>query len=364
MIRLRPVRLRPVRLRLGRLCSGRFRSAVSVLALSATLAGLAVAPARAQLFGPSDEDVARENAQNQGIADLTQRANQADGRLQALEAKVRSLTESLAGATGANEELSHRIQLQNRRIDAMQKDFAYRLCTLTAQQMGVPGDGSDGGLNCAAAGSEGGAGGFAAPRNQGASGPMQPGQPLPPIGTGQGQSGQTLYDDTPGRGRPPGILGTLPAAPGTPLPPPPAMPGGAADGASGGNGSGGADQYNRAMNLLSTGQFTQASAAFQAYADTHPDDTDLTPQAFYWLGNINYLQRNYEPAQRNFAEVLKKYPKSPRAPEAMLKLAQAFLAGGRKSEGCTTLGLIKSKYPKAPDATLDTAASLRRASCR
>lgn len=331
----------------------RLRSAISVLALSATLAGLATAPARAQLFGPSDEEKARENAQDQGIADLNKQAAQADERLQALESKVRNLTESLASITGANEQLSHRIQLQNRKIDAMEKDFAYRLCTMSAQQMGVPSDGSDGGINCAAAGTGG------ATQNQMPQGPMQPGQPLPPIGANPGQSGQTMYDDTPGRGRPPGILGSLPAAPGTPLPSPPVTPGGGPGAASGDAG-----QFNRAMNFLSTAQYTQASAAFQGYADSHPDDSELTPQAYYWLGNINYLQRNYEPAQRNFAEVLKKYPKSPRAPEAMLKLAQAFLAGGQKSDGCTTLGLIKSKYPKAPDATLDAAANLRRASCR
>ena len=81
------------------------------------------------------------------------------------------------------------------------------------------------------------------------------------------------------------------------------------------------------------------------------------------MGNINYVQRNYEPAQRSFAEVIKRFPKSDRAPEAMLKLAQSFLALGQKSEGCTTLGLIKSKYPAASPQTLTAAASLRKTAC-
>lgn len=360
----------------------RLRSAVSALALSVTLAGLASVPARAQLFGPSDEEVAREAGQDRGIADLGSRADQLNERVSALESKVRSLTESLAGATGANEELSHRIQLQNQKIDAMQKDFAYRICTLSAQQMGVSSDGSDGGINCAAAGSGGGSGGgFAVPTPQTQA---QPGTPLPPIGgdgggngasqqfAPSGSMGQTAYDDTPGRGRPPGVLRLPPpqqsgAAYGGPptsggptrlssLQP---APGGGA--VAPGNGG----QYDRAMNLLSKAQYSEAAAAFQAYADANPDDTNLTPQAIYWIGNINYVQHNYEPAQRSFAEVLKKYPKSDRAPDAMLKLAQSFLAAGQKTEGCTTLGLVKSKYPKAPDSTLSAAASLRRSSgCR
>jgi len=356
----------------------RLRSAISAMALSVVLAGIATAPARAQLFGPSDEEKAREAAQDSQLADLARTADQLNGRVQALENKVQSLTSSLANATGASEELSHRIQMQNQKIDSMQKDFAYRICTLSAQQLGVTGDGSDGGLNCAAAGSGGsGQGGFAVPTPQGAA---QPGQALPPIGGGNGgasqqfapsQPSQTVLDDSPGRGRPSGILGTLPAdsygrpLPGAPAsgptrlsnlpPPPPSAPPQLRSGAS---------QFDAAMNLLSKAQYNEAAAAFQAYADANPDDTQLAPQAIYWVGSINYTQRNYAPAQRSFAEVIKKYPKSGQAPEAMLKLAQSFLALGQKSEGCTTLGLIKSKYPQAPDSTVATATSLRRTACR
>jgi tol-pal system protein YbgF len=350
------------------------RSAVSVLALGMTL-GLMVAPANAQLFGPSDEEKAREAGQDQAISDVTHRADAMDSRVQALEGKVRSLTESLAGATGANEQLSHQIQQQNQKIDQMQKDFAYRICTLSAQQLGA----DAGSLNCAAGGSGNMGGSYGPPPQQGG---LQPGDALPPIGNNGGGGNpapnqfapnQTAYDATPGRGRPPGVLGSLPADQnGRPLsssgpsyggptrlssmppapPPQPAMRGG------------GSSQFDAAMNLLSKAQYNEAAGAFQSYADANPDDTELTPQAIYWVGNINYVQRNYEPAQRSFAEVIKRFPKSERAPESMLKLAQSFLALGQKSEGCTTLGLIKTKYPQAPDTTLATAASLRRTSCR
>jgi TolA-binding protein len=61
--------------------------------------------------------------------------------------------------------------------------------------------------------------------------------------------------------------------------------------------------------------------------------------------------------------VIKKYPNSQRAPDAMLKLAQSFMGMGQKSEGCTTLGLIKSKYPNASPQTLGQAANLRKTAC-
>ena len=131
------------------------------------------------------------------------------------------------------------------------------------------------------------------------------------------------------------------------------------------NGSyaGNSGQYDTAMNLMAKAQYPEAAAAFRAYADANPDDTDLSPQAIYWVANMSFIHQDYAPAARTFAEVIKKYPKSQRAPDAMLKLAQSFMAMGQKTEGCTTLGLIKSKYPNASDSTLGQAANLRKTAC-
>ena len=314
--------------------------------LISTLASLLVfAPvaANAQLFGPSDEEKAREDAQDKGIQDLNTKTDQEEARIRALEDKVRGLTESLAQSTGANEELNHRIQVQNDKIEQMQKDFAYRLCTLSAQQMGAADS-----MNCAAAGT---ASASAVPPPPGA---MQPGASLPPIGAAPGAGGFAPPADSAPiiLNRPPGVLGTLPMGSGP-------MGAGGAAAAPAVNSA----QYDQAMNLMSRAQYDEAQAAFRAYADANPDDADLSPQAVYWVGNISYVRQDYAPAARAFAEVIKKYPKSPRASDAMLKLAQSFMGMGQKTEGCTTLGLIKTKYPQANPQTLNQAASLRKTAC-
>jgi tol-pal system protein YbgF len=300
------------------------RIAISVLAL-----GVMLSPANAQLFGPSDEDKAREAAQDSGIQELQNRLPQQDARIQGLEDKVRALTQSLSQATGQNEELGHQIQLQNDKLDRMEKDFAYRLCTLSAQQLGA-----NDAINCSGATSA------SAPPSRAPV--LRPGDTLPPVG-----------DPEPAvRGRAPGILGSLPAGPGAVLTPP-SQP--AASSSA---------QYDQAMNLMSRAQYSEAQSAFRSYADTHPDDTDLSPQAIYWVGNISFIRQDYASAQRNFAEVIKKYPKSQRAPDAMLKLAQSFMSLGQKSEGCTTLGLITpKKYPDGSPQTLSSAAALRKTAC-
>jgi len=300
------------------------RIAISVLALGMVLSPL---PASAQLFGPSDEEKAHEAAQDNGIADLQGVTQRQDARIRSLEDKVQGLTQSLSQATGQNEELGHQIQLQNDKLDRMEKDFAYRLCTLSAQQLGA-----NDAINCSGAGIA-----SALPPTQPRI--LRPGDALPPIGSeGPGEPAV--------RGRAPGILGSLPAGPGSAPP------------------AGNSAQYDQAMNLMSRAQYSEAQAAFRAYADANPDDSDLSPQALYWVGNISFVRQDYASAQRNFAEVIKKYPKSQRAPDAMLKLAQSFMSLGQKSEGCTTLGLITPKrYPAASQATLTGATTLRKTAC-
>src|SRR5258706_10457600 len=83
----------------------------------------------AALFGESDEEKsAREQHEdNQDLA------------TQALSQRVRDLEESLRQATGQNEALTHQIQQLNEKIDRQQKDFEYRLCALSAQQLGAGG---------------------------------------------------------------------------------------------------------------------------------------------------------------------------------------------------------------------------------
>ncbi len=325
----------------------KIRQALLVSTFAFAMAMGASAPASAQLFGPSDEEKAHEASQDQHLADLDSESRQQSDRVRLLEDKVRGLTSSLSQATGNNEELQHQIQVQNDKVDRMQKDFAYRLCQLSAQQLGA-GDS----LNCAAASS----GTSMAPQPYSQSG-MRPGDPLPPIdATGGNNSGGFVNappPSEPGRGRPPGTLGTLPMNSGP-------MNSGPQNNSYAGN----TRQYDSAMNLMAKAQYSEASAAFRAYADANPDDTDLSPQAIYWVANMSFIHQDYAPAARTFAEVIKKYPKSPRAADAMLRLAQSFMAMGQKSEGCTTLGLIKTKYPKASDNTLSQAANLRKTACR
>src|SRR5579863_4851728 len=336
------------------------KTRAAFLALSLMLSGAAITalPAHAQLFGESDEEKAARQAHEDG---QDSQISQLSGRIQQLEEQTRALTQSLSNATGANEELAHQIQELRQKIDAQQKDFAYRLCMVSAQQLGA--DASDQGLNCGAVGAAPAANAGGVPPN------YTPGTPLPPIGgnDNQGFNGAPSSGAPQQLGRPPGTLGTLPMNSG------PASNGPTNNGAMnapraaspiGPSGGSGTARYDAAMNQLAKAQYAEASASFRAYADANPNDNDLSAQAIYWIGDIAYVQHDYPSATRAFAEQIKKYPDSNRSPDSMLKLGQALIAQGQTSGGCTTLAALKTKYPKAPAATLAAAAGARKAACR
>lgn len=144
-------------------------------------------------------------------------------------------------------------------------------------------------------------------------------------------------------GAPPGVLGTIPSK--TPLPKPEI-----------------ADpkrQFDAAMNLLSRARYDEASDAFRGFADAHPD-ADRAPDALYWTGDIAYsTKKDYPAAARDFAELLKKYPKAPRAPDGMLKLGLALFEMGQTKEACAAVAALPAKYPDATPAILARAKSVR-----
>jgi|SRR5579871_1362854 len=290
----------------------------------------------AGLFGESDEEQAARLQREQNQDDAINRLND----------KVRDLEETIRNLTGDNETLSHRVDELDAKLARQQKDFEYRLCALAAQQLGAHmAQGDANSVPCSGSSAESGTYGGAPSASNG---------PAPQNETISG--GAALA--APGDGAPrrlapgPGVLGTLPADSGSAsLPPAP---------------SSGADphaQFSAAMNLLAKARYDEASAGFRGFADTNPKD-DLAPQAVYWVGDIAYVQKDFASAARAFAEVIKKYPTSARAPDSMLKLGQSLIAAGQKKEGCTALAALPAKYPHASPAVLAQGGDARKAVCR
>jgi tol-pal system protein YbgF len=146
----------------------------------------------------------------------------------------------------------------------------------------------------------------------------------------------------------PGVLGQIPA--GSTLPTPAPDP---------------KRDFDTAMNLLSRAQYDDASDAFRKFAADNPED-ERASAALYWTGDIAYsAKKDYTSAARDFAELLKRYPMAPRAPDSMLKLGLSLFQLGQMNEGCAALAALPAKYPQASPAIRTRATTERRdAMCR
>lgn len=114
-------------------------------------------------------------------------------------------------------------------------------------------------------------------------------------------------------------------------------------------------QYDAAMELLSRAQYVEAQGAFKAFVAANPKDA-LAGPAQFWVGEISFSQKDYKASAVAYADVVKRFAKTPKAPDAMLKLGLSLMELNQRKEACTTLNAVKTKFPTAPKPVLERAA--------
>ncbi len=108
--------------------------------------------------------------------------------------------------------------------------------------------------------------------------------------------------------------------------------------------SGPESAYKSALNLLESGKPAVAKQAFEKFIAEYPN-SNLTPNAYYWLGESSYTLKQYDQAILTFKDVPNKYPKHPKAAAAMLKTAFAYLKLGDKDNARFYLQTLLEQYP-------------------
>lgn len=109
--------------------------------------------------------------------------------------------------------------------------------------------------------------------------------------------------------------------------------------------------YKQAFDAFQKGSFDQAIALFTDFVKEN-QDSPLTPNAYYWMGESYMSGKNYEKAIVQFQEVVDKFPKSDKAGKAMLRQAEAFSALGDKKSSTTLLKRVIELFPKSEEARL------------
>jgi tol-pal system protein YbgF len=110
--------------------------------------------------------------------------------------------------------------------------------------------------------------------------------------------------------------------------------------------------YLAALDLLTkSGKYDDAIRGFRAVLDKWPNGR-YAENAAYWMGEANYVKRDYQAALDAFQLVLNKYPNSSRAPEAMLKAGLVYNDLKQPDQSRAMLMQLIAKYPNSNAAKL------------
>lgn len=107
--------------------------------------------------------------------------------------------------------------------------------------------------------------------------------------------------------------------------------------------------HDQAMAALRGGDFDKASNALQAFISRFPG-SGYIESARFWLGNALYGKKEYKDAIAAFRALVVASPDHPRAPEALLALANCQLEMKDSRGARKTLDDLVKSYPKSEAA--------------
>ena len=109
-------------------------------------------------------------------------------------------------------------------------------------------------------------------------------------------------------------------------------------------------EFEAALAAFRKGDFVAAQSAFGEFARKYPS-SGYRPTALFWLGNAQYANRDYRGAIANFRALLQQSPDHPRAPEAVLSIANCQIELKDNASARRTLDDLVKAYPQSEAAS-------------
>lgn len=111
------------------------------------------------------------------------------------------------------------------------------------------------------------------------------------------------------------------------------------------------DAYQAAFALLREARYEEAKQAFGNFLDSYPQSA-LTPNAWYWLGEVNYVNKDFDTAVGQFRKVVDGFPQSNKTPDAWLKLGYCHYELGQWDKAREALRAVAQRFPEHAAAGL------------
>jgi len=110
------------------------------------------------------------------------------------------------------------------------------------------------------------------------------------------------------------------------------------------------DLYQTALGDRNGGKLDLALQEFTDYLKCY-GNTDLAPNAQFYIANIHYAQGAYDQAAVEFDMVLEKYPENNKTRDAMLYKGMSLVRAGKRTQGADEFKELITRYPRTDQAT-------------
>ncbi len=107
--------------------------------------------------------------------------------------------------------------------------------------------------------------------------------------------------------------------------------------------------YNNALRDYNGDKNDLATQEFSDYIKYYPN-TDLAGNCYFYLGEIQFRQGNYQQAAKSYDQVLQTFPTGNKAASAQLKKGFSLLELGKQEDGVIELRHVIQRYPKSNEA--------------
>jgi tol-pal system protein YbgF len=107
--------------------------------------------------------------------------------------------------------------------------------------------------------------------------------------------------------------------------------------------------YNNALRDYNGNKNDLATQEFSDYIKFYPN-TDLAGNSYFYLGEIQFKQANYQQAAQSYDQVLQNFPSGSKAASAQLKKGFSLLELGKQDDGVNELKHLIQRYPHSPEA--------------
>jgi tol-pal system protein YbgF len=107
--------------------------------------------------------------------------------------------------------------------------------------------------------------------------------------------------------------------------------------------------YNNALRDYNGDKNDLALQEFSDYIKFYPN-TDLAGNCYFYLGELQFRQGNYQQAAQSYDQVVQNFPTGNKTASAQLKKGFSLIELGKKDDGVAELRHVIQRYPKSSEA--------------